>query len=209
MAVTENRNRLFQIRAPTYSPTHPPTIRATSSFTKAKLEPTYPPLCKSTRLAVTHASPRFSRRYFSSFSPPSTISLSFEIVRQTTKDRSNERNNPLEEGSGGGEALRTTRRKRRIAKYTFEIHPIEKYLNGGILVLRATQDERFRSIQPLWEESTDWTRSIDFPARNKNYGGIYRVKKWIGIRDNCLIVFFDFNASRGIFRGITRRKIDV
>lgn len=209
MAVTENRNRLFQIRAPTYSPTHPPTIRATSSFTKAKLEPTYPPLCKSTRLAVTHASPRFSRRYFSSFSPPSTLSLSFEIVRQTTKDRSNERNNPLEEGSGGGEALRTTRRKRRIAKYTFEIHPIEKYLNGGILVLRATQDERFRSIQPLWEESTDWTRSIDFPARNKNYGGIYRVKKWIGIRDNCLIVFFDFNANRDIFRGITRRKIDV
>lgn len=100
--MTENRNRLFQIRAPTYSPTHPPTIRATSSFTKAKLEPTYPPLCKSTRLAVTHASPRFSRRYFSSFSPPSTLSLSFEIVRQTTKDRSNERNNPLEEGSGGG-----------------------------------------------------------------------------------------------------------
>lgn len=151
MAVTENRNRLFQIRAPTYSPTHPPTIRATS-FTKAKLEPTYPPLCKSTRLAVTHASPRFSRRYFSSFSPLSTLSLSFEIVRQTTKDRSNERNNPLEEGSGGGEALRTTRRKRRIAKCTFEIHPIEKYLNGGILVLRATRDyrdERFRSIQPL------------------------------------------------------------
>lgn len=211
MAVTENRNRLFQIRAPTYSPTHPPTIRATSSFTKAKLEPTYPPLCKSTRLAVTHASPRFSRPYFSSFSPLSTLSLSFEIVRQTAKDRSNERNNPLEEGSGGGEALRTTRRKRRIAKCTFEIHPIEKYLNGGILVLRATRDyrgERFRSIQPLWEESTGSTRSIDFPARNKNYGGIYRVGKWIGIRDNCLIVFFDFNASRGIFRGITNEEKD-
>lgn len=138
LAVTENRNRLFQIRAPTYSPTHPPTIRAslsTSTLTKAKLEPTYPLLCKSTRLDVTHALPRFSCRYFpsSSFSfstlPPS---LSFEIVRRTTKDRSNERNNPLEEGSGG---LRTTRRKRRIAKCTFEIHPIEKYLNGGILVL--------------------------------------------------------------------------
>lgn len=139
LAVTENRNRLFQIRAPTYSPTHPPTIRAslsTSTLTKAKLEPTYPLLCKSTRLDVTHALPRFSRRYFSSFSSSSfsTLppSLSFEIVRRTTKDRSNERNNPLEEGSGG---LRTTRRKRRIAKCTFEIHPIEKYLNGGILVL--------------------------------------------------------------------------
>lgn len=138
LAVTENRNRLFQIRAPTYSPTHPPTIRAslsTSTLTKAKLEPTYPLLCKSTRLDVTHALPRFSRRYFpSSSSSFSTLppSLSFEIVRRTTKDRSNERNNPLEEGSGG---LRTTRRKRRIAKCTFEIHPIEKYLNGGILVL--------------------------------------------------------------------------
>lgn len=95
LAVTENRNRLFQIRAPTYSPTHPPTIRAslsTSTLTKAKLEPTYPLLCKSTRLDVTHALPRFSCRYFpsSSFSfstlPPS---LSFEIVRRTTKDRSN------------------------------------------------------------------------------------------------------------------------
>lgn len=66
LAVTENRNRLFQIRAPTYSPTHPPTTRAslsTSSLAKAKPEPAYPLLCKSTRL---RRNARFSRRYFPS-----------------------------------------------------------------------------------------------------------------------------------------------
>ena len=88
LAVTENRNRLFQIRAPTYSPTHPPTTRAslsTSSLAKAKPEPAYPLLCKSTRLRRNARSATLLPPIFSFFS----LDRSLSCVKRRRIDRTN------------------------------------------------------------------------------------------------------------------------
>lgn len=128
LAVTENRNRLFQIRAPTYSPTHPPTIRASayppplSRRLNSRLSPL---LCKSTRLDVTRVLPR---RFF----PSSSLFFSY-IFRRFRNDEES-----IERGDGVRNVIII--RWKRIAnneKETsnpsiFEIHPVEKYLNGGI-----------------------------------------------------------------------------
>lgn len=159
LAVTENRNRLFQIRAPTYSPTHPPTTRAslsTSSLAKAKPEPAYPLLCKSTRLRRNARSATLLPPIFSFFS----LDRSLSCVKRRRIDRTNVIIRWI-----ANDKKETSNREMQLW--------IHRKIFEGILVLNATI-ETFRLTQPLRGrlDRFDRPHRIDRFSRNKNYGRI-------------------------------------